>query len=154
MRCDSASVIVTIPRFASAFHSVVCQSFAIFNQKRSPAVLSVRTCRSGAFLAVLLLQIAEQILLVHAVGDEPGKAVNDSLLVLSVGDTEPLVVGGQHLDADLVGVQQFINVDGQQVLGLQRVGGVPDRGYCSGHSRYSGFLRPAADTGSDPYPDP
>ena len=28
MRCDSASVIVTIPRFASAFHSVVCQSFA------------------------------------------------------------------------------------------------------------------------------
>ena len=32
-------------------------------------------------------------------------------------------MGGQHLDADLVGVQQFINVDGQQVLGLQRVGG-------------------------------
>ena len=29
-----------------------------------------------------------------------------------------------------------------------------DRGYCSGHSRYSSFLRPAADTGSDPYPDP
>ena len=86
-------------------------------------MLSVRTCRSGAFLAVLLLQIAEQILLVHAVGDEPGKAVNDGLLVLGVGDAEPLVVGGQHLDADLVGVQQFINVDGQQVLGLQRVGG-------------------------------
>ena len=35
-------------------------------------MLSVRTCRSGAFLAVLLLQIAEQILLVHTVGDEPG----------------------------------------------------------------------------------
>jgi hypothetical protein len=37
MRCDSASVIVTIPRFASTFHSVVCQSFAIFNQKLSGA---------------------------------------------------------------------------------------------------------------------
>ena len=31
---------------------------------------------------------------------------------------------------------------------------LPDRGYCSGYSRNSGFLRPAADTGSDPYPDP
>ena len=31
---------------------------------------------------------------------------------------------------------------------------LPDRGYCSGHSRYSGFLRPAADTSLDSYPDP
>ena len=32
MRCVD-SVVLTIPPFASAFHSVVCQAFAIFNQK-------------------------------------------------------------------------------------------------------------------------
>ena len=31
---------------------------------------------------------------------------------------------------------------------------LPDRGYCSSYSRNSGFLRPAADTGLDSYPDP
>ena len=38
------------------------------------------------------------------------------------GPPEPLVVGGQDLDADLARVQQIVNVDGQQVLGFQRVG--------------------------------
>lgn len=32
MRCVD-SIVLTIPPFASAFHSVVCQAFAIFNQK-------------------------------------------------------------------------------------------------------------------------
>ena len=52
----------------------------------------------GGF-AFLLFQIAEQILLIHAIGDQLGEAVNDGLLVLGVGHPEPLVVGGQDLDS-------------------------------------------------------
>ena len=71
----------------------------------------------------LLFQVAEQVFFVHTVGDELGEAVNDDLLVLSIGDAKPLIVGRQDLNADLVGVQQLVDVDGQQILGFQRVGG-------------------------------
>ena len=55
----------------------------------------------------LLFQVAEQVFFVHTVGDELGEAVNDDLLVLSIGDAKPLIVGRQDLNADLVGVQQL-----------------------------------------------
>ena len=71
--------------------------------KKSPVIR-----RGKSAVCCLLLQIAEQVFPVHAVCDQLGKAVDDGLLVLSVGHAEPLVVGGQHLDADLVRVQQLI----------------------------------------------
>ena len=65
--------------------------------KKSPVI---RRGKSAVYC--LLLQIAEQVFPVHAVCDQLGKAVDDGLLVLGVGHAEPLVVGGQDLDADLV----------------------------------------------------
>ena len=71
----------------------------------------------------LFFQIAEQVLLVDAIRHQFGKTVNDSLLVLGIGDAEPLVVGGQNLDGNLALLQQLVDVDGQQIFGFQRIGG-------------------------------
>ena len=64
------------------------------------------------------------------------------------------VVGNRDaiLPFRLIGFQTYPVTEPQEAGKLRDY--LPDRGYCSGHSRYSSFLRPAADTGSDPYPDP
>ena len=69
------------------------------------------------------------------------------------------VVGNRDaiLPFRLIGFQTYPVTEPQEAINTLRKlsrENLPDRGYCSGHSRYSSFLRPAADTGSDPYPDP
>ena len=73
-------------------------------------VLSIKTAAQANRVAgrgmiySLLFQVAEQVFFVYTVGDKLGEAVNDDLLVLSIGDAKPLIVGRQDLNADLVGV--------------------------------------------------
>ena len=67
------------------------------------------------------LEIRIKVFTVDAGGEEVFEAGDDGGFILFIGDAKPGIACFEHLDGDTAFPQKLADIDGQEILGFQRV---------------------------------